>query len=267
MNPNADVTVVVPVWDGYVVDYLTETLDSLRAQTRRPRVLIVDNASTVPVPTAADTEVIRTPQRLSAGSARNFGLARVRTPFTVFWDADDIMPAGALDALHRAIEGAPDVSLVASWILDGSSGRRHHWPRAATVGLARHRAAFAVLQCVHSQIPSIGAIMRTGVALEAGGFGDLQSGEDWVLGAALAFRGRVRVIERVGRIYRRHGDSILSVHQTQRTLLTSARTVRTRIAADPAVPPWVKRTLPLIGAAQWSVILVLRPLARRLRRR
>ncbi len=268
MTPSgaADVTVVVPVWDAYVVDYLAETLDSLLTQAPRPRVLIVDNASQVPVPTSPDAEMIQTPCRLSAGGARNFGLARVTTPFTVFWDADDIMPTGTLAALHGTIASAPDVSLVAGWILDGSSGRRHHWPRALSVGLASRRTAFAVLQCVHSQIPSIGAMMRTDVAREAGGFGDLQSGEDWVLGAALAFRGRVEVIDRVGRIYRRHGDSILNVHQTPRTLLASARTVRMRMSGDPAVPGWTKSIMPLIAAAQWSVIRILRPLARRLRR-
>jgi hypothetical protein len=260
------VTVVVPVWDAYVVDYLAETLDSLRAQAPAPRVLIVDNASRVPVPTLPDTRVITAPTRLSAGGARNLGLAHVTTAFTVFWDADDIMAPGTLDALHGAIAWTDDISLVATWILDGSTGRRHHWPRALTVGLARHRTAFAVLQCVHSQVPSIGALMRTDVARAAGGFGDLQSGEDWVLGAALAFRGRVQVIDRVGRIYRRHGDSILNVHQTPQTLLASARTVRIRVADDPAVPRWVRSTLPLIGAAQWSVIRIVRPLARRLRR-
>jgi glycosyltransferase involved in cell wall biosynthesis len=261
-----DVTVVVPVWDAYVVDYLTETVDSLREQTPPPRVLIVDNASRVPVPRLPATEVIETPTRLSAGGARNFGLAHVTTPFTVFWDADDIMPPGTLDALHDRISRGSDVSLVTTWILDGSSGRRHHWPRALSVGLAARRTAFAVLQCVHSQIPSIGAMMRTDVAREAGGFGDLQSGEDWVLGAALAFRGRVEVIDRVGRIYRRHGDSILNVHQTPRTLLASARTVRMRMSGDPAVPRWTKSIMPVIAAAQWSVIRILRPLARRLRR-
>jgi Glycosyl transferase family 2 len=250
----ADVTVVVPVWDAYVADYLIEALDSLREQSPPPRVLIVDNSSRVPVPRVPGTGVIETPTRLSAGGARNFGLAHVTTPFTVFWDADDIMPPGTLDALHDRISGADDVSLVATWILDGSTGRRHHWPRPLTVGLAPHRTAFALLQCIHSQIPGIGAIMRTDVAREAGGFGELQSGEDWVLGAALAFRGRVQVIDRV------------NVHQTPRTLLASARAVRMRVSDDPAVPRWTKSIMPLIAAAQWTVIRILRPLARRLRR-
>lgn len=259
-------TIVLPVWGSYVT-YLHDTVASLQSQIPQPRVLIVDNASAVPVPSVPGADVVRTPRPLSVGAARSYGLARVATEFVVVWDVDDIMPPGTLTLLTERITHDPNLSLVAALILDGVSGRRLHWPRRGTAPLARFPTAFAFLQCVWSVVPTIGAIMRTDTARDAGGFLDLDTGDDWALGASLALRGRVALIDHIGRVYTQHSDSVWSRRQSQSHLFQHARAVRNHVSVDPAAPKAIKRSLPLIAFLQWTVILLVRPVARFFRAR
>ena len=256
-----DVTVVVPVWDEYVVDYLEETLHSLGAQVPRPRIILVDNASHEPLPVMSDVEIVRTARRVSVGAARSHGLAHVRSEFVLFWDADDVMPPGTIARLRDRMSRERQLTLLATKIVDDDLVP-HHWPRTFTSRLARHRRLFAFVHCVSSLVPTIGAMMRTDTARDAGGFADLETGDDWVLGVSLAFRGRVDVVDHVGRIYRQHGDSVWSRRQTATHLFTHARAVRERIAADARAPTSIRLLLPLIAAGQWLVIRVVRPIAR-----
>jgi glycosyltransferase involved in cell wall biosynthesis len=256
-----DVTVVLPVWDGYVLAYLDETLDSLRAQLPRPRILLVDNCSRVPLPRTSDIDVVRTPRRLSVGAARSQGLAQVDSEFVIFWDADDIMPPRTIATLRQRMSADRQLTLLAATIVEGSSAR-HHWPRHFTPRLARRPGLFAFVHSISSLVPTVGAMMRTDAARDAGGFADLETGDDWVLGVSLAFRGRVDVVDHVGRIYRQHSDSVWSNRQTTTHLFAHARAVRDRIATDPKAPASFKRLLALIALGQWVVIRVLRPIAR-----
>jgi hypothetical protein len=101
--------------------------------------------------------------------------------------------------------------------------------------------------------------MRTETVRAAGGFPDAETGDDWVLGASLAFRGRVDVVDHVGRIYRLRVDSVWAGRNAAH-LFAHARAVRERIKADPEVPSTIKWLLPAIAAGQWIVIRLLRPL-------
>jgi Glycosyl transferase family 2 len=48
-------------------------------------------------------------------AARNEGLAATRSPWVLFWDADNVMPAGFVAAVHAAIQRAePDVGVIYS---------------------------------------------------------------------------------------------------------------------------------------------------------
>jgi glycosyltransferase involved in cell wall biosynthesis len=259
----SDVTVVVPVWDEYV-GYLTETLGSLRRQSPEPRIVVVDNCSASQLPSLSGVQVVRTPTRLSVGAARSHGLLQVDTEFVVFWDADDIMPPTTLALLTRQMGADGGLCLLATRIEEGDA-RRHHWPRRITTCLARYPTLLALANSVSSQVPTIGALMRTAIVRDAGGFPDIETGDDWVLGVSLAFRGRVGVLDHVGRIYRQHGDSVWANRQTPAHLFEHARAVRRQMADDAAVPRSIKRLLPAIAAAQWLVIRGLRPLARRAR--
>jgi glycosyltransferase involved in cell wall biosynthesis len=98
MNDEAGVTVVVPVWGRYIA-FIRECIASALDQTgvQAPKVVVVDNASDVPLPSLPpEVEVVRSPRRLSVGAARNLGLGRVETGKVIFCDADDRLLPGIL---------------------------------------------------------------------------------------------------------------------------------------------------------------------------
>lgn len=256
------VTVVIPVWDAYAGALLDDAIASVVAQHPAPAVLVVDNASEVAFTVPDDVDVITTDRRLSVGAARNAGLSEVRTPWVLFWDADDVMLPGTLDDLSQAV--ADDVVAVSTAILDGLTGRRHHWPRPWTAPLTRLPRLYAFVHCVSSLFPTTGAMMRTEAVRAGGGFADADGGDDWVAGVSVALRGRVVLRPRLGRLYRRHRGSVSDGWTGQDDITAHAALVRARLAEDPATPTALKRLLPVIGAGQRFVIGVLRPLSRRL---
>jgi glycosyltransferase involved in cell wall biosynthesis len=263
----AAVTVVIPVWDSYV-RYLAEAVESVRRNAAGAPIVVVDNASFTPVPALEGCEVIRSPARLSAGAARNLGLDSVRTEFVIFLDADDMLLDGAIEDLHERIAASPDLAVAASSILDGRTGERHRTPRRFVSRLVRRRRTFALLDAVWSLLPIQGcAILRAGQVREAGGYADADLGEDWVLAASLAWRGRVDVSGRLSRYYRSTEGSIGRSRRTGAELRASARRVRERLRVDPAVPGSARALLPMIATLQLAAIHLLRPVylaARRL---
>ena len=251
----AHTTVVVPAWDEYVAAWLLEALESIREQDLKVPIIVVDNASEVPLPEFAGVTVVRASRRLTVGGARNLGIAHVETPYVIAWDADDVMLPGTLSFLEKAIDSDPGMAVFATAILEHESGKRHRWPRR-WVGTAVHaEAVFALLNSVWSLYPTTGAaIMRTELVRDAGGFGEMDSGADWCLGVSLAFRGRIGWSEVPGRVYRLHAGSIRVRHATLRHLRPKARKVRARIRQDAGIPAWVRRVLPLIALAQLAAV-------------
>jgi glycosyltransferase involved in cell wall biosynthesis len=256
----SDVSVVVPVWGDYAGPGLAEALDSLRAQDLRARVIVIDNASEPPLEAMPGVELVRSERRLTVGAARNLGLERVQTAFVVFWDADDLMLPGTLRFLRDRIAGDPDVVLAAASILEGDPPVPHRWPRRWTYRFAGFPRAFALADCIWSLFPTTGSsIMRTAAARETG-FGDANSGEDWVLGVSLAFRGRVSLETRPGRIYRRHATSLWETQRSGRQLIVHSRSVRARLRRDPAVPKWLIPMLPAVALLQFAAVRLVRPM-------
>ena len=252
---SASTTVVIPVWDAYAGQRLVAAVASLSDQDRRARIVVVDNASSLELPVMDDVYVIRTAERLTLGSARNHGLAAVTTPNVIFWDADDLMMPGTLGFLEDQLEADPGLVAVGAAILDEPSGIRHRWPRRWIAGLIPHRRTFALIDCVWSMFPTTGAtLIRTDVARACGGFGDANSGEDWSLGAALVWRGRVGWSERPGRRYLQHEGSSWNLFGSPRHQLDNARAVRRRLAADTALPRWVRQVMPLLGVLQITAV-------------
>jgi glycosyltransferase involved in cell wall biosynthesis len=262
---------VIPAWDRYVGPRLQEAVASIASQERPVRILVVDNASTVPLPELAGVEVLRSEARVSLGAARNLGLAAVTSPNVIFWDADDLMPPGTLGFLEDEL--ARDARLVAfgAAIVEEPSGLRHRWPRRWIARVIPYPRLFAVIDCVWSMFPTTGAtVMRTALVRACGGYTDADSGDDWCLGAVLVFRGRVGWSERPGRRYLRHEGSIWDVHGSARHQLEHAAAVRRRLAADAAVPAWLRSALPVVALAQSSAVaahVVVAQLRRFTRRR
>jgi glycosyltransferase involved in cell wall biosynthesis len=257
------VAVVIPVWDSYV-GFLPEAVASVREQRVEVEIVVVDNASAEPLPALDDVHVVRSLKRLPTGAARNLGLQNVTAPLVAFLDADDLMLPGTLPTL---LEGLRDGDVAfAMAIVDGDTGGRHRAPRRVAYALARAPRLFALANTIWSLLPTQGAtIMRTADVRAAGGYGERSQGEDWALGAALAWRGRVRLSHKPGLVYRWRFDSP-GREGAALDLLGNARFVRERLRADLAVPGPVRGLLPLAAIAQWAAAQVLRPFFLALRR-
>jgi hypothetical protein len=256
-------TVVLVVWDAYAGRLLEEALFSIETQRPRPAILLIDNASTVPVVAPDGVRVIRSPERLTVGAVRNLGLSHVTTPWAMLWDADDVMLPGTVADL-LAHTDAPDVVVVATGILDGTTGVRHHWPRRWTAVLTRLPRLYAMLHAVSSLYPTTGALLRTDTVLQGGGFADADGGDDWVVGVSLALRGRVVLRSRLGRVYRRHRHSVSADWTGGDDILAHAALVRQRLEDDPAAPGFTAPARCALWLAQLLVVRVLRPTSRRL---
>lgn len=257
---NMSVTVVIPVWDEYV-RFLPEAVASAREDDPDVRVMIVDNASTEAVSRISGASVITAPRRLSIGAARNLGLNHVETDFVLFLDADDKLLPGALAFMRERMVANAELAVCSTAILDGATGELHHFPRPFARSLSQWRHVFAIADCVWSLFPIQGcALIRTAHALESGGYPDTDWGDDWVLGASLAFRGRVEMHRRLGRFYRATPGSISSESRMPQELLASARRVRSRIRHDPGTPGWARALLPIVAALHVIVVYAARPL-------
>jgi glycosyltransferase involved in cell wall biosynthesis len=261
---SAPVAVVIPVWDSYV-RWLDEAVRSVVDQKTGAELIVVDNASEVPVPEIPRATVIRANRRLTTGAARNLGLRAVSAPLVVFLDADDVMLPGSLKALVAGIESDAGAVASALGIVDGDTGHRHRSPRLAARFLARWPFALAMANSIWSLLPTQGAtIMRTRDALAAGGYADRSQGEDWALAAALAWRGRIHFERTPALIYRWRWDSPGRA-SASRTLLASARAVRDRLRDDPGLPRSARRMVRVVGVGQWVAITLVRPVFRGLR--
>ena len=257
-----DTSIVVPAWGQYGGTPLNEALESLRTQDFAARVIVVDNASDQPLPSLQGVELVRAPRRQTVGAARNMGLEHVTTPYVLFWDADDLMLPGTLRFLRDRISSHPALVAVAARILEDEPRVPHRWPRRSMAPLTRLPRAFALAHSVWSLFPTTGStIMRTAAVRESGGYADANSGEDWVLGVSLAFRGRLEIHLRPGRVYRRHVGSLWEHRRSPRHLLRHAAAVQERLRSDPGIPRWAKLLLPAIAALQVCAVIIVRPLA------
>lgn len=211
-----DVTVIVAAWNR--ADLVTRTLDSIAAQTRLPRqVLVVDDASS-----DATAEVVRewiarhyvpvtllvNPENRGVAEARNVGLRQAETRYAAFLDSDDVWLPHALDALIGPLEDDPDAIVScadASVVGDNMACADVSSPDlfVPRLNLARdviptrsglpdvlELANPADLLLLTSTIPTCSAVFRLDAARAAGFMPDFRSGEDWLFWLRLAKRGR-----------------------------------------------------------------------------
>ena len=264
MEPGDRVTVVIPVWGRYV-DLVADAVGSIDARAGTARVIVVDNASSPRVPVMDGAEVARSDVRLSLGGSRNLGLSLVATEYVVFLDADDLLLPGTIPRLVAALDRRPDCTALVAGIVD-ASGARWRTPRRVAMGLARHRRQFAWLNAVWSLTPTQGCtIMRTATVRDVGGYADRSGGEDWALGASLAFRGRIAFDPTPALIYHARPDSRGPRRVPLGTLLSDAALVRRRLRDHPNVGGGTF-ALAILAIAQAFAALLVHPLARALRR-
>ena len=166
-------TVVVPVFNRAAL--LADMLASLTAQTTRGfELIVVDNASTDRSPAVVREWAERNPDRPSrllaesrpgAAAARQCGLDAVDTPWTLFFDSDDLMRPGHIAAVLDAINRF-DADII-GWDLQAEGpggGRRifpdgsYHWDNIMRGGFAtlRYCARTALFRRAGGWNPEIG---------------------------------------------------------------------------------------------------------------
>jgi mycofactocin glycosyltransferase len=192
----SDVTVVIPVKDRHAeLDRCLSGLDDpvALADSRRSRVIVVDDASADPAAIAAiaarhGASVVHRPVNGGPGAARNTGLAAASTELVAFLDSDCVPRPGWLAGLLPHFTD-PAVGAVAPRIVPAAAGES--W-------LARYEGASSTLDMGArpsvvrpgarvSYVPGAALVVRRAAAGD--GFNDsMYVGEDvdfvWRLGAA-----------------------------------------------------------------------------------
>ena len=252
------ITVVTPVWGEYArfLPKLADTLEPFFLECERSigagKMLIIDNHSGDPIeaPTSR-CEVIRTDKRLSVGAARNRGLERVQTSAVAFVDADDQPHVRAFVDVARAFYSAqaPIAGVFPAVHRPDPAGGSYlgAWPHRPAVTLSRWPRGFALLNMFINELPvTQGAVLNTSLVREVGGFADLNYGEDWVLGARLAFGGRIRFLPQVQAVT--YSQGALSRREGRSAVLSGYDAVTREIAGSPSVPRWARRLLAGFGS-------------------
>lgn len=251
-TPAARVSVVIPVWDDYA-EFLPACVASVLAQDEPVHVVVVDNASTRPLPPLPEG-VARLPleRRLSIGAARDVALAEISTPYLLYLDADDELLPGSLRFLRARLDAAPDAVATIGRFLSfnpetGEEALLTRTPRPIVYFISRLRRVFALLNLRYNSFPVVGCLHRVAALRDVGGFGPGTIGEDWVLGALLCFRGRIDFARRP--IFRRrvHRGSLWYRRHSRDELAAPRQALRDRVRADRRVPRPVKALLPLLA--------------------
>lgn len=202
-----DLTIVIPVWDHHA-HLLPRCLDAIRQQHVPVHLVVVDNASTIPIQAPDDALHITLTTRHTIGAARNAGLAHVATPYVVFADADDEITPGALARSLPLLQQHPDASGVVGHSLvheDGHHLRLGRTPRTTFRLISRYAPRLApLLWLTKFQCSITSTVLRTAAVRDAGAFPDTNLSEDWQLAARLARRGQLIYLDQPIRIYHRH---------------------------------------------------------------
>ena len=211
-----DVTVVVAAWNR--ADLIARTLDSISAQTRLPRqVLVVDDASS---DTTADVvgdwiarhdlpvTLLINAENLGVAETRNVGLRQATTRFAAFLDSDDVWLPDALERLVMPLEQDADAVVccadasVVGGIDEGGGDLASIFfvnrltlpddviPARSGLPDVLELADPARLLLLTSIIPTCSAVFRLDVARAVDFMPDFRTGEDWLFWLRLAKRGR-----------------------------------------------------------------------------
>jgi GT2 family glycosyltransferase len=172
---------------------LLGTLTRLRALAERPRVVVVDNASTDGTPARVrahhpGVELIELARNRGA-AARTVGARRVESPYVAFSDDDSWWAPGALPRAAELLDRHPRLAVVAARVLVGPERRLD--PVCAEMAGSPLRPAADLPGPPVLGFMACGAVVRRTAFLQAGGFDGRfgVGGEEELLAIDLAARG------------------------------------------------------------------------------
>ena len=245
------VDVIVPVRNGS--RFLGACLDSVRAQTRAPRaVIVVDDGSTDGTAAMVEGYIKRWPafQLIRTGErglphARNTGIANCRAPLVAFLDSDDVWEPAKLERQVRLFSSAPlRVGLIyCSYYHIDEDGHRIASRRVTE---PRGRGdLFRDLLARGNIVSGSGSavIARRDLLERAGGFDErLTFGEDWDLWLRLAEITEFDFVRDALVGIRLHGQSMQggAVSQKQERHLLQILQILDRWYGTPKFPPQLR---------------------------
>ena len=169
VHPAHDWTILIPFFNEQ--DYLAATIESLAAQTRSARLILIDNGSTdASAATARATGARRPPapllltaRRPGKGQELQTGLAWVHTPYVATCDADTYYPSNYLEAAETLLRQDGCVVAGAYWAPADSDPAAREGPGRLILTQAR-----ALPRQCHTG--GAGESFRTDALIAAGGF-------------------------------------------------------------------------------------------------
>lgn len=177
------ITVVIPVYNRETI--VMRCLDSLIAQTLKDfKVILVDNNSTDATPDVLKKWASKAPMEVKvlscptpgAAAARQCGLDAVDTPWTLFFDSDDVMLPGHMAAVIAGIDDNPKADII-GWNVYLNNSR--HWQRFYTKDLS-YRILF------NGSMATQRYCARTWLFMKAGGWNpQIKLWDDIELGARM----------------------------------------------------------------------------------
>lgn len=217
MNPNNDVSVVIPVFEA--ANFITATLNTVAIQTTLPlEVIIVDDGSQDNTCDVIESFSRVNPQikirllrkaHCGPGSARNAGVNEAKGSWVAFLDADDLWYPNKLEKMAVAHQAAPEANFLchneihrgagsADSLIDYSLGFRNDDPISAQLFSKNYFSTSAV-------------VCRRDMILAYGGFdSSLPNAQDYELWLRMSPGMKVLFVQEVLGVYINRAGNISS---------------------------------------------------------
>lgn len=242
-------SIVIPCFN--LGQYLPQTLDSLRAQTRRDfEIIVIDDGSSDPSTIACldslprDIRLVRQPNA-GLSAARNTGLREARAPWVIPLDADDIVAPTLVERLLATSEAHPELDYISPLVSYFETDPSHSTGGWIPLGPDRDLLLFRNVGGAAS-----GSLIRRDKALAVGGYDTwMTSYEDWEFWCRMAGDGcRGVVIPEFLLHYRVRPDSMFRTEALRRHAALHAYIVD-RHASLPLNPSRTLRILQFLADA------------------
>lgn len=202
-KPGDDITIVIPCYN--YAEYLKEAVQSAINQTLKPaRIIIIDDGSTddsLGVATKYKNKFVDVITKANEGviATKNLGIKLSETTWTIFLDADDVMPKNYLESLYKnACDCRSDIVYTDMNYI----GAKNEKLKSQRFSLG----ALLINNYIHNS-----ALISTTVLKKSGGYKKEMSGgyEDWELYITLAENGsKFSYIPEPAFLYRQHEGAL-----------------------------------------------------------